>query len=72
MHTQLEVIAGAVRQLSTAALAPNELMTVGQVANTVKVAATTVRMWINSGKLRASGRASGEGQDGRFVSRGRI
>jgi excisionase family DNA binding protein len=53
VHTQLEAIAGAVRQLSTAGANPDELMTVGQVAETVKVAATTVRMWIHSGKLRA-------------------
>jgi excisionase family DNA binding protein len=53
VHTQLEAIADAVRQLSTADANPDELMTVKQVAETAKVAATTVRMWIHSGKLRA-------------------
>ncbi len=53
MHTQLEAIAGALRELSSAGANPDELMTVGQVAESLNVAATTVRMWIHSGKLRA-------------------
>jgi excisionase family DNA binding protein len=61
VHTQLEAIAGAVRQLSTAAVNPDDLMTVGQVAEIAKVAATTVRMWIHSGKLRASRPGIGRG-----------
>jgi excisionase family DNA binding protein len=42
-----------VRQLSTFGANPDELMTVGQVAESVEVAATTVRMSIHSGRLRA-------------------
>lgn len=38
MHTQLEAIAAAVRQLSTAGVNPDELMTVGQVAEIAKLA----------------------------------
>jgi excisionase family DNA binding protein len=66
VHTQLEAIAGAVRQLSTA-VNPDDLMTVGQVAETVKVAATTVRMWIHSGQLHAIRPGVGRGP-GRTVS----
>ena len=53
VHTQLAAIADAVRQLSTADVNPDEPMTVEQVAKSVKVVATTVRMWIHSGRLRA-------------------
>jgi hypothetical protein len=41
VHTQLEAISDSVRQLSTANVNPDELMTVEQVAETLKVAATT-------------------------------
>jgi excisionase family DNA binding protein len=48
-------------------------MTVGQVAETVKVAATTVRMWIHSGKLRASRPGIGRGQGRTFrISRANL
>jgi excisionase family DNA binding protein len=45
---------------------PDEQMTVEQVAEIVKVAATTVRMWIHSGQLRAIRPGVGrKGQGGR-------
>lgn len=51
--TQLDTITDAVRKLSTSTANPDELMTVPQVAEEMKVAPTTVRMWIHMGKLRA-------------------
>jgi excisionase family DNA binding protein len=70
VHTQLEAIADAVRQLSTADVNPEDLMTVAQVAESVKVAATTVRTWIHSGRLRAIRPGIGRGPGQTFrVSR---
>lgn len=61
MQAQLEAIADAVRQLSTADLNRDGLMTVEQVADAMKVSPTTVRMWIHSGRLRAIRPGAGRG-----------
>jgi len=45
--------AESMRQPATATADADELLTVEQVAETVKVATTTVRMWIHSGQLHA-------------------
>jgi excisionase family DNA binding protein len=49
----LQSIADGPRQPAAAADDPDELLTVDEVAEAVKVAATTVRMWIHSGQLHA-------------------
>ena len=53
VHAQLQAIADAVRQQATPSTNPDEMMTVDQVAEAVKVIPATVRMWIHSGQLRA-------------------
>jgi len=53
LQTMLQSIADSVRKPSAATDSPEEMLTVEQVAEAVKVAATTVRMWIHSGQLRA-------------------
>jgi excisionase family DNA binding protein len=49
----LQSMADGSRQPAPAAATAEEMLTVDQVAEAVKVAATTVRMWIHSGQLRA-------------------
>jgi len=49
----LQSMADGSRQLAPETSSPDEMLTVDQVAEAVKVAATTVRMWIHSGQLRA-------------------
>ncbi len=69
----LQSIAHPTRRPSAAATNAAEILSVGPVAETVKVAATTVRMWIHSGQLRAI--RPGVGQragDARSGFRGRI
>jgi excisionase family DNA binding protein len=66
----LQSIAEGSRQPSAAPDSPDEMLTVDQVAEAVKVAATTVRMWIHSGQLRAIRPGVGRGPGRTFrVSR---
>ena len=53
VQTLLQSIAESARQPAAATSDADEMLTVEQVAESVKVAATTVRMWIHSGQLRA-------------------
>ena len=53
LQTMLQSIAYSVRKSPATTDSPEEMLTVEQVAETVKMAATTVRMWIHSGQLRA-------------------
>ncbi len=53
VQTLLKSIADSMRQPAEVTADADEMLTVEQVAETVKVATTTVRMWIHSGQLRA-------------------
>lgn len=53
LQALLQSVAEGSRPPAPAASSPDEMLTVDQVAEAVKVAATTVRMWIHSGQLRA-------------------
>lgn len=54
LHVLIQSIAdGTRRPESTTGSDPNELLTVDQVAEAVKVIPATVRTWIHAGKLRA-------------------
>lgn len=66
----LQSIADGSRQPAPATFTPDEMLTVDEVAESVKVAATTVRMWIHSGQLRAIRPGVGRGPGRTFrVSR---
>ena len=49
----LQSIADAGRRRAGDTASADEMLTVDQVAEAVKVAGTTVRMWIHTGQLRA-------------------
>ena len=72
LHALIQSIAdGARRPESTAGSDPNELLTVDQVAEAVKVIPATVRTWIHSGKLRAIRPGVGRGPGRTFrIARG--
>jgi excisionase family DNA binding protein len=61
----LQSLADAGRQRAVATTSADEMLTVDQVAEAVKVAATTVRMWIHTGQLRAIRPGVGRGGQGR-------
>lgn len=66
----LQSIADGSREPMAAPDGADEMLTVEQVAEAVKVAATTVRMWIHSGQLRAIRPGVGRGPGRTFrVSR---
>jgi excisionase family DNA binding protein len=65
VQTLLQSITDTGRQPSAATDNPEEMLTVEQVAETVKVAGTTVRKWIHSGQLRAIRPGVGQKGEGR-------
>jgi excisionase family DNA binding protein len=69
----LQSIADSVRQPVAATHAPDEFLTVDQVAENVKVSPQTVRAWIRSGKLQAVRPSAGQGSGRTYrISRGAL